>query len=229
MSPILIRFYTSVLPLYKCINPPNKLSSTVISVARLIFFFFFLQKSDGPMLFIYRKGHILAEQDMKNFQSRDISYILGEPKKPFDHLHQKRIYGQALYLVFQEGRYYDTLLDACVLKLNYLIKKCTQSKALLKQMSEQSVALCAQLSMSQVMAQFDLEQLAKYGGEKSENNYESKWNLQLQEMKSKIEKLKTATSKVITRYESAFSRAIQLNTKYGDAFSKEKSNDLISW
>lgn len=182
------------------------------------------------MLYVFHKDHILPTNKEMLLKSplvpKDVQPLLVEPKRSCNYFYQKRVYSQALFFVYSERRLYDTLLDSCVVKINFLIQNFTKSRARIQQMYDHTIELNAYKDFSNYLLKMDELNYNKL--QKFENQVYGKWCERYQKITLDIEKLREATNKLKTRYESAYRRVNNLSTDYCDTYSKDKVHDLTS-
>ncbi|XP_044738055.1 inhibitor of nuclear factor kappa-B kinase subunit beta isoform X2 [Chrysoperla carnea] len=191
---------------------------------------YFDETYNSPMLYVFHKDHILPTNKEMLLKSplvpKDVQPLLVDPKRSCSYFYQKRVYSQALFFVYSERRLYDTLLDSCVVKINFLIQNFTKSRARIQQMYDHTIELNAYKDFSNYLLKMDELNYNKL--QKFENQVYGKWCERYQKITLDIEKLREATNKLKTRYESAFRRVNNLSTDYCDTYSKDKVHDLTS-
>lgn len=173
------------------------------------------------MLYVFKKGELILTDIKRSTYPDLVTDMLADATTKQVYYYQKRSYAHALYCIFKETTLYNTILDACHLRIKYISKICDQSTHLCKNMNISILQLISQKDFSKEILDFDCEQYLKNYSQKAEH-----WNESFNKICERIDKLYGICNQITVRQESVYRRATTLNVYYNKEYSKHNSHDL---
>lgn len=182
---------------------------------------FFDESYCEPMLYVFKKSELVLRDIKRTTYPASVRDMLVDASVKQAYYYQKRSYAHALYYIFKETTLYNTILDACHLRIKYISKICDHCTHLCRQMNVSIQQLISQKDFSKQILEFDFEQYLKNYSQKAEH-----WNESFNKICERIDKLYGICSQITVRQESVYRRATALNVCFNKEYSKHNSHDL---
>lgn len=173
------------------------------------------------MLYVFKKSELVLRDIKRTTYPASVRDMLVDASVKQAYYYQKRSYAHALYYIFKETTLYNTILDACHLRIKYISKICDHCTHLCRQMNVSIQQLISQKDFSKQILEFDFEQYLKNYSQKAEH-----WNESFNKICERIDKLYGICSQITVRQESVYRRATALNVCFNKEYSKHNSHDL---
>lgn len=173
------------------------------------------------MLYVFKKTNILMMDIKPKFIPSEVEKMLQDSTKELQFYFQKKAYAHGLYFIFHQTYLYNTVLDACNLRIKNIVKICDQLSHICRDMNIEIEKLNAQKDFSKEILDFDYKNYLKNYSQNAEH-----WNESYNAIIAKIDKLHAVCNQLTVRQESAFRRASNLSVYSNKEFSKHNIHAL---
>lgn len=152
------------------------------------------------MIYVFKSNKILKEDNKISKIPKLVTSML-ENTSTLPYYFQKVSYAHALFFTYKETKIYNTVLDACNVRVKYMQKLMTELHEKCNQMTLNIHKLIAQKDMSNEILNFDVKQYLKHFSQDATH-----WNDSFTNVANEIEKLSELCQRFVKRFNSAYRR-----------------------